>query len=51
MPKTLIGQFLLGTLFLFGAIVPLVLLSVLGFGLGATVLKVGRCARRHAGGT
>jgi hypothetical protein len=50
MHKTLISQFLLGTLVLFGAIVPLVLLSVLGLGVGATVLKVGRRARRHAGG-
>lgn len=48
MPKTLISQFLLGTLFLFGAIVPLVLFSVLGLGVGATMLKVGRRARRPA---
>jgi hypothetical protein len=50
MTKTLTSQFLLGILVLFGAIVPLVLLSVLGFGAGAMVLKVGRRAEKHAGG-
>jgi lauroyl/myristoyl acyltransferase len=50
MTKTLTSQFLLGILVLFGAIVPLVLLSVLGLGVGAMVVKVGRRARRHARG-
>jgi hypothetical protein len=50
MTKTLISQFLLGILFLFGAIVPLVLISVLGLGAGAMGLRLGRRARRHAGG-
>jgi hypothetical protein len=48
MLKTLISQFVLGILFLFGAILPLVLLSVLGLGVGATVLRASRRSGRHA---
>jgi cytochrome c biogenesis protein CcdA len=49
MPKTLIGGVLLTTLFVFGAIVPLVFIGLLGFGLAAAVLGGGRRLRRHAG--
>jgi hypothetical protein len=42
MTKTFIGGIVLGTVFVFGAIVPLVLIGLLGLGLGAAVLHGGR---------
>jgi hypothetical protein len=42
MTKTFIGAILLGTIFVFGAIVPLVLIGLLGLGVGAAVPSVRR---------
>jgi hypothetical protein len=42
MTKTFIGAILLGTIFVFGAIVPLVLIGLLGLGVGVAVLRGGR---------
>jgi cytochrome c biogenesis protein CcdA len=47
MTQTFIGGILLGTIFVFGAIVPLVLIGLLGLGVGAAVL---RGARRFSSG-
>ena len=51
MTKTSIGGILLGTIFVFGAIVPLVLIGLLGLGVAAVVLRGGRrCSfGRHMG--
>jgi hypothetical protein len=42
MTKTFIGGILFGTIFVFGAIVPLVLIGLLGLGLGLAVPSVRR---------
>lgn len=42
MTKTFISGILLGTIFVFGAIVPLVLIGFLGLGIGTAVLRGGR---------
>jgi hypothetical protein len=47
MPKTLIGGVLLGTIFVFGAILPLVLIGPVGLGIGAAMLKGRRRLRRQ----
>jgi hypothetical protein len=49
MTKTIIGWSLLVTIFVFGAIVPLVLITLVGFGVGAAILRGGRhlSSRRH----
>jgi hypothetical protein len=51
MTKTFVGGILLGTIFVFGAIVPLVLIGLLGLGVGAAVLRGGRrfSSGRHMG--
>ena len=51
MTKTFIGGILLGTIFVFGAIVPLVLIGLLGLGVGAAPLRGGRrfSSGRHTG--
>jgi cytochrome c biogenesis protein CcdA len=47
MPKTIIGGVLLGTIFVFGAILPLVLIGLVGLGAGAAMVRGGRRLRRH----
>jgi F0F1-type ATP synthase assembly protein I len=49
MTKTFIGGILLGTIFVFGAIVPLVLIRLLGLGLALAVPRVRRrlSSERH----
>jgi hypothetical protein len=49
MTKTIIGGSLLVTIFVFGAIVPLVLITLAGFGAGTAILRGGRhlSSRRH----
>jgi hypothetical protein len=42
MTKTFIGGILLGTIFAFGAIVPLVLIGLLGLGVGVAVPSLRR---------
>jgi hypothetical protein len=51
MTKTFIGGILLGTIFVFGVIVPLVLIGLLVLGVGAAVLRGGRrfSIGRHVG--
>jgi hypothetical protein len=51
MTKTFIGGILLGTIFVFGAIVPLVLVGLLVLGVGVAVVRGGRrfSLGRHAG--
>jgi hypothetical protein len=49
MTKTIIGWSLLVAIFVFGAIMPLVLITLVGFGVGAAILRGGRrlSSRRH----
>jgi len=49
--KTIIIWIVLVTILVFGAIVPLVLITLVGFGVGAAVLRSGRhlSSRRHTG--
>jgi hypothetical protein len=51
MTKTFIGGILLGTIVVFGAIVPLVLIGLLILGVGVAVLRGGRrfSLGRHVG--
>jgi hypothetical protein len=51
MTKTFIGGILLGTILVFGAIVPLVLVGLLGLGVGVALLRGGRrfSLGRHLG--
>jgi hypothetical protein len=51
MTQTFVGGVLLGTIFVFGAIVPLVLIGLLVLGVGAAVLRGGRrfSLGRHVG--
>jgi hypothetical protein len=51
MTKTFIGGILLGTIFVFGAIVPLVVIGLLVLGVGAAILRGGRrfSIGRHVG--